>query len=304
MAEKSRSDDIDFPYAIRSFMGYLKGTHKSLHTIKNYQLDISAFRNFINQEYKGSPIRLDQVSRDDIERYSDHLKGKGLKTNTRRRNLLTVTQFLNYLAKRKKLGPEMAQKIPAPHKIERIPFTVSATRLIEAIHALPSETLLDVRNKTLLWTLAESGCLVSEVTELRFDQCILSSDGRCFLVLGKKNVRKVPISRELFEAIQNLKGRGKESPWLFLGFNKVGSLGAPITPRGVEMLVKHYGPRLGFEQVTPRTFRHSIILKWFEEGVSQAEIQTRLGLKTTYAFRSYELLFKSNSGTTSNSGKN
>jgi site-specific recombinase XerD len=208
---------------------------------------------------------------------------------------------LNYLAKRKKITPEMAQKVPAPHKIERIPFTVSSNQLIQAIKNLQENNLIESRNRTLLWTLAETGCLVSEVTELRFDQWVYDSSGRCFLHIQGKFARTVPVSLELFQAIQELRKKSKESPWIFLGFNKFGSLGAPISPRGVEMLVKAYGPRLGFTDLTPRTFRHSIILSWFAQGISQNEIQSRLGLKTTYAFRSYEPLLRSNSKTTSNS---
>src|SRR4051812_22146947 len=107
MPAKTRRNPIHFPYAIRNFVGYLEGTKKAAHTIKNYRLDIEAFQDFIFQEYLGKPITLEQMSRADLERYRDFLKEKGFKTNTRRRKLLTVTQFLNYLSKRKKLGPEM-----------------------------------------------------------------------------------------------------------------------------------------------------------------------------------------------------
>jgi site-specific recombinase XerD len=299
MPAKIRKNHVDFPYAIRSFMGYLEGTQKSSHTIKNYRLDISAFQNFIDREYHGKSVQLDEINHFDLERYRDYLKEKGFKTNTRRRKILTVTQFLNYLAKRNKLAPEMAQKQPAPHKIERIPFTVSSEQLIQVIRSLKVETLIEARNKALLWTLAETGCLVSEVTELRFDGWSHNASGGAFVQVGLKTLRKVPVSLELFQEIQDLKQKTKDSPWIFLGFNKFGSLGAPITPRGVEMLVKSYGPRLGLGGLTPRTFRHSIILKWFAEGLPQVEIQARLGLKTTYAFRSYEPLLKSNSKTTS-----
>jgi site-specific recombinase XerD len=300
MPTKSKRSSVEFPYALRSFIGYLEGTQKSAHTIKNYRLDILAFQDFIKNEFAGKTIRLESLSRSDIERYRDFLKEKGFKTNTRRRKLLTVTQFLNYLAKRKKLSPEMSQKVPAPNKIERIPVTVPIDQLLQSIRALPIHTLLDARNQALLWTLAESGCLVSEIPSLRFESWARNSLNSAVVRLGGKELRPVPVSIDLYEAIQALKARtGGKSNWIFLGFNKFGSLGAPITSRGVEMLVKHYGPRLGMAQLTPRTFRHSVILHWFEQGVPQAEIQARLGLKTTYAFRSYEPLLRSSSKTTS-----
>ncbi len=304
MPAKTQRNHIHFPYALKSFMGYLEGTKKSVHTIKNYKLDILSFETFLRKEYPGKQIDLEKISRDDLERYRDILKEKGLKTNTRRRKLLTVTQFLGYLAKRKKLPAELGQKMATPHKIEKIPFTVSAVQLKESILKLPHGTILEARNRALLWALAETGCLVSEVTQLRYENWMLSSDGCPYVQIRGKLKRSVPVSMELFQTIRDLKSGVKDSPWIFLGFNKYGSLGAPITPRGVEMLVKLYGPRMGFAELTPRIFRHSIILKWFEDGVSQLQIQERLGLKTTYAFRSYETLVKSNLKTTSNSEKN
>ncbi len=315
---KKEAAQSGFSYALKSFIGYLEGTHKSIHTIKNYRLDLLAFETFLKQSQPANiGLCFEQVSQADVERYRNHLKGKGLKTNTRRRKLLTVTQFLSYLAKRKKISPEMARKAPAPHKIERIPYTVSYHSLIELIQQLPSETVLDARNRVLLWTLAETGCLVSEVTQLRFEDWIQAEDlTKVSVRIPGKFARTVPVSVPLYEAIEVLKARLENSrnsgTYLFLGYNKFGALGGPLSPRGVEMVVKFYGPKLGFPQLTPRTFRHSVILSWFEQGLPQNHIQDRLGLKTTYAFRSYMPLLnarnsaegaeahsRSNSGTTS-----
>ena len=207
---------------------------------------------------------------------------------------------MNYLTKRKKLDPDLGHKLAAPHKIERVPLTVNAQGLIEVVRKLQCDTLLDARNRALMWTLAETGCLVSEVAKLRFEQWVQKSPEKFFVHLLGKSSRWVPVSKDLYQAIQDLKEAvqagakesEKNSPWIFLGFNKFGSLGSPISPRGIEMLVKLYGPKLGLGELTPRIFRHSVILQWFQQGVPQAEIQLRLGLKTTYAFRSYEPLLK------------
>ena len=52
---------------------------------------------------------------------------------------------------------------------------------------------------------------------------------------------------------------------------------------------------LGFPELTPRTIRHSAVLQWHRDGLVISEIQQRLGLKTSYAFRAYGPLFKSDS---------
>lgn len=294
MSKKPRAKKTaDFPYAIRSFLGYLEGTSKALHTIKNYRLDILSFHRFLLEGAGKNAVQLENIELADVERYHDWLKAQGLKNNTRRRKLLTVQKFLNYLAHRNRAPGEIARKYPTPHKIERIPLIVPLAELLSAIRVLPTETLLDARNRVMLWTMAETGCLVSELTRLKYEN--FSSNPLSVEILGK-SPRKLQISEPLFDALNELKvkasGQQRECPWAFPGFNKFGSLGSPITPRGVEILVKLYAPRLGFPELTPRTFRHSAVIHWSEEGCPQKDIQERLGLKTSYAFRVYDVMLK------------
>lgn len=308
MTKKTRLvKSSEFPYAIRSFLGYLEGTSKALHTIKSYRLDLLSFQRFLQSEQSLSghrAIPLESITSDNIERYHSWLKSQGLKNNTRRRKLLTVQKFLNYLVQRKKAPVETAVKYPTPHKVERIPHIVPIDELLTAIQALPDETLLDFRNRVLLWTLAETACLVSEVTRLKYGSWGVRSESQgshsqavCWVDFGGKSPRKVPVSEKLYQAILDLKSKAgsseKEEDWIFLGFNKFGSLGAPITTRGVELLVKHYAHPLGFPELTPRTFRHSAVIHWFRKGLTHQEIQMLLGLKSQYAFRAYDAILQS-----------
>lgn len=287
---------------LKSFLGYLEGTQKSKNTIKNYKLDIQCFLDFISSQYPGKNIEVSHISRTDIEEFRKELQKQGLMTNTRRRKLLTVTQFLGYLAKRKKVSPVLSQKVPAPHKVEKVPFTLSTEALIHAIQALPQGVLLEERNRLILWVLAETGCLVSELSPLRYEQFQTSSKKTPSVEFFGKFKRTVPISLELYEAVLSFKKKeGSHPTWIFLGFNKYGNLGHPITDRGVELLVKSYAKKLGSEEMTPRTLRHSAVVFWYRKGLQIPEIQARLGLKTTYAFRAYEPLFKSTSETMSKS---
>lgn len=301
--QRKPQKSVDFAYALRSFLGYLEGTEKSEHTIKNYRLDLLSFEEFLQKGLGSEPVALSQVSREDLEKFHEYLKAQGLKTNTRRRKLLTVRKLLRYLTQRNKISIDIGRKLPAPHKVERIPMTVSSSELLQAIQQLPQEPELLARNRVLLWTLAETGCLVSEVAKLRFDQWHRSAGG-AFLSFDGKNARQIPVSSELYEAMLSLKATAGDRPWMFLGFNKFGALGAAISPRGVELLVKAYCDRLGVGELTPRSFRHSIVLHWFDQGVAKEEIQKRLGLKTAYAFRVYDPIFKSRSKTTSTSETN
>lgn len=291
----SKKKEIHFPYAIRSFLGYLEGTQKSAHTIKNYQLDLLSFQKYLEQtegtELTFSLSLLENLVQNDLTRYHDFLMQKGLKSNTRRRKLLTIQKFLHYLVKRNKLTDELPRKILTPIKVERVPYTVDFGQLLAHIQSLPQATRLDQRNRLLLWTLAETGCLVNEISLLKFFH--FSETGRYFqLEIPGKAKRTLSISKELYLAVIEFQIQEKKDSHtsIFLGFNKFGSLGGPISPRGVELLVKQFSHQFGLGEFTPRTFRHSRVLAWFKENLPREEIQKRLGLKTAYAFRTFEPL--------------
>lgn len=272
-------------------MGHLEGTQKALHTIKNYRSDLRSFENFLKSGLSRSPVSLADVTQMDLEKFLGFLKAQGFKTNTRRRKLLTIRKMLRYLTRRDKLRIDVADHLPAPSKMERLPLTVSLSELVTQIRSLPHDNEIHARNRALLWTLAETGALVSEVSQLKLDHWSVTDQGVRVRIEGK-SPREIPVSRELFEATRDLKLSEKGKGWLFPGHNKFGALGAPMTPRGIELLVKSHAERLGTPMLTPRTFRHSAVLHWHSQGLEQKAIQERLGLKTDYAFRTYRRLFK------------
>jgi site-specific recombinase XerD len=280
-SQRGRELSKSFQKAMKSFQGHLEGTSKSMHTIDSYRLDLSHFQKFL-----GEQIKLSDLTRKDLERYHDHMKSEGHKTNTRRRRIMTVRKFMAYVTKRSKLEIDVAKKLPAPEKIERVPHYVSTSDLVKKIQSLNTDSLIFARNRALLWVLAETGCQVSEITRLAWREIDFKKNEVEFLGQAK---RVVSISAALSSALAKIKNENET--FCFLGFNRFGSLGAPITPRGVELLVKSYESKLGLGLLTPRTFRHSVVVHWFIEGVSEKEIQRRLGLRTPYAFRVYAPIF-------------
>lgn len=313
-------NDLDFESALRSFTGYLEGSGRSLNTLKNYRWDLLYFKSYLEKE----EIRFETLELATLDRYASYLKAEGLKTNTRRRRLITLHRFIEYLGKRKKIPLVLDRKILTPHKIERVPFVMPYEKLIVAIQHLgdvnryhrnlPGDIrreILDLsginnelvfRNRLLLWILAETGCLVSEVCRLRwsdFQTEVIEFHGK-----GSTLSRKIAVSPSLFEAaMQYRRIQSERGEWLFRGFNKFGVVGSgPMTPRGVEILVcslrERFEELLGLsfeEEFTPRTFRHSLIVYWMQQGINRSEIQRRLGLRSPYIFKNYEKLVRSTS---------
>ena len=121
---KSRVRELTFPYAMRSFLGYLEGTHKAAHTISSYKSDLNSFQTFLEKNTKGSvhasTKALKNIQLSDLEEYHDYLRAQGQKVNSRRRKLLTVRRLMTYLNNRNKLTVDAGKKLPAPYKVERV----------------------------------------------------------------------------------------------------------------------------------------------------------------------------------------
>lgn len=283
----------DFPRALKSFVGHLEGTHKSLNTIKNYRLDLVSFERFLESRSGDQGLSLESLNLDDIEQFHEYLRSEGQRANTRRRKLMTVQRFLRYLFQRKKVEGEAAGRVPTPAKIERLPRTLDWESFIIAISSLPEGDPQELRDRLLIRVLAETRCLVSEAVELRWED-LLESEAK--VRFGGKNSREVPVSLQVARDAEALRGkRAYESPWVFLGYNKFGPLAGRITPRGAELLVKSMGPALGVKLLTPRLIRHSGAIEWLKQGHSWSETRTWLGLRSDSAYRTYGVMLKSKS---------
>lgn len=304
---KAKIKIATFPYAFKSFVGHLEGTGKALHTISSYRFDLLDFKNFLESENrKLERFELSQLTRKDLERYQNFLRKNGHKANTRRRRLMTIRKLMSYLTGRKKIDIDIAKKLPAPEKVERIPETISIREFLDKLDRSPAGTAIEERNRALIALIAETGCQVNEAAKLKWDA--LNFDVQQVTFYGK-NERTVGLSRTLsdrFAALKSIVSPDGDGP-CFIGYNRYGPLKAAISSRGIELLLKSYATKLGYTDLGPRLLRHSAVIEWYLSGVSEAEIQSRLGLRTKYSFRVYEPLFaqiregkiKSNSTTTS-----
>jgi site-specific recombinase XerD len=282
---------------MKSFTGFLEGTGKSIQTIESYVRDLRTFEDYLKERFGPDPevqaaLSLKALSTEDLDRYQEFLKVKGLKTNTRRRKVLTVRRLFAYLTKRNRLQVNVSLNLPAPYKVERIPQTLAVAELLEKIRALPSANSIEARNRALLWVLLETGCAVSEVPMLKFEDFSTEGNQAVVAVTARGGERRIPVSADLLDCVRTLQGWRPEQKHLFMGFNKFGPLSSPITPRGIELLVRVYAKRLGIEALTPRMIRHSVVVEWLRSGVEQDEAQRRLGLRSDYAFRVYRPLVR------------
>ena len=290
-------ESLTFPGVLASFVGFLRANEKSATTVVSYQGDLRTFEEFLTSGLGSRKVGLQSLTRKDLEKYQGYLEARGFKVNTRRRKLIVLRKLLKWLHGRNKLGAEIGVHLPTLPRSERIPFTVDVRSLISQIRKLPAQTELDLRNKALLGLLAETGCTVSEVRKVRFEH-VKSSSGQAWVEFEGDKERRVPVSREWAESVNEIKKlrRDKKNPVIFVGYNRFGPLGSPISSRGVEHMVRAYAAKLGEKKIVPRTIRHSAAIQWARQGVTEEQIQVWLGLRSTHAKKTYGAIIKAKLG--------
>jgi len=154
--------------------------------------------------------------------------------------------------------------------------------------ARDASTLLGLRDRALLLTLASSGARISEVVTLAVDHVLANGQGRGILVNGKTDVewRRAPLSAEAGEAIAAwLAARPVQSPCVFNAFDGSGARVAVrhISRTAAWQSVQKYAGQLGLDHVKPHDFRRFVATSLVRRNPRQAQLALgHKSLQTTY----------------------
>lgn len=268
-----------FASLVKGYMGFLVGTGKSLSTISSYKGDLDLFEKFL-REKKRDFYRL--VPRD-FESYQVWMEKSGMKTNTRRRKIISAKALVKYAVSRKKLKPSAIQFVRAPERLERLPWIPSLADCERVLASVDTQTMTGLRNHLVVALLAETGMTLAELCRLRWDQW---SPGR-LSVEGGKRPRRLEISATTEEKLREWRKRNP-GRHLFPGFNRHGITSEKMTPRGVELFFRRLARATGLRALKPKSLRHFRIVDWLRAGVADSVIQQRLGVHPSYSLAAYK----------------
>jgi integrase len=262
---------------VKGYMGFLTGTGKSLATISSYRGDLDLFSAFLRERKKD----FYRLSAKDFEAYHYWLEKQGLKTNTRRRKILSAKALVKFAVSRKKLAPSAVQYVKAPERLERLPWIPRREEVQAILAACEPKNALGLRNLLLVTLLSETGLSLAELCALRWEQV----QGDAISVEGKRP-RRLPL---LPETVQRLQGWREKNPGLHLfpGYNRHGVTSEKMSPRGVELFFRALALKTGFRHLKPKTLRHYCVTEWLRQGWAEAEVQKRLGVHPSYSLDPY-----------------
>ncbi|RWR32799.1 site-specific tyrosine recombinase XerD [Sinirhodobacter populi] len=256
------------------------------NTILSYGRDLNAFLGFTSA--KG--LRLETLTRADIEAWLIRCEAEGLAKATRARRLSSVRQLYRFAYEEGWRADNPALRISGPGKAQRLPKTLAIEEveaLLEAARDQGRNPTEQIRNRCLMELLYATGMRVSELVSLPV--AAARGNPAMLLIRGKGNKeRMVPLTAPAREALAawlstrdaqeeeaRLARRGAPSRFLFPGSGREGHL----TRQGFFLLLKDIAVAAGIApaRVTPHVLRHAFATHLLQGGADLRAIQMLLG---------------------------
>ncbi len=279
---------------IERFLSELKSRQGcSLHTIRNYRIDLVQFAKFLDKEglSKGGRSRLGEIDFLVLRGYLGYLHARYQK-KTIARKLSTIRSFYSFLEREGVVKGNPAADIATPKQAISIPNYLPVDEMFRLLEGPDKEKPLGIRDWAILEMFYSCGLRVGELAALDISR--VDFEQRLVRVIGKGDKERiVPIGkaalvalRRYLEAMPALGKTGRaetrDGP-LFLN-----SRGGRLTTRSIARIVKGYARKCSLmAEISPHALRHTFATHLLDGGADLRSVQELLGhasLSTTQKY--------------------
>jgi integrase/recombinase XerC len=275
------------------FSNYLKHEKcASVHTHKNYLVDLSQFFDYLEKSYPG--IRTDgakyigKITADEVRGYLGGMFESHSPSSIARK-LASLRTFFQYCLRRELVLTNPAREVATPKVPKKMPRFLTVDEVFALLDAPEASTVLGSRDRGIMEMLYAAGLRVGELVGLDIESLDLAS--KTVRVLGKgRKERIVPFGDKARLAVSDylekrelLVTDGSGERALFVNRH-----GGRLTARSVERMLDKYILKCGMQKnVTPHMLRHSFATHLIGAGADMRGIQELLGhasLSTTQKY--------------------
>src|SRR5579885_498040 len=269
------------------FLQQLEGLNASPATLKAYQIDLSQFLTFLNQEY-GLTGHGHEVGRAELIEYLTWLGSRGNRGVTRARKLATIKAFFRFLVDCGAIDRSPAESLPSP-KRER---TAQPYLRPDEYPRLLSEAGGNARDFAVLQLLLQTGMRVCELCALSLDDVDLIE--RVVTLHGKGHKdRRIELEPKAVKALKSYLAVRPHAATEALFLNRYGE---PIGERGVRKRVTHYIHAAGIsKKASCHALRRTFATEKHRRGVPLRQLQEWLGHERLDTTQRYIYLAKQDS---------
>ena len=261
---------------IDDFIQYMRVERNySDNTEVNYEMDLAEFEKYLKDKHKNYK----NINYKDILDYEKHLKeDNNLNATSINRHLSSLRSFYNFLLIKNIVGSNPFKMVKGPKKELRLPNYMKYSEFEEMVNSC-DDSLLGIRNRSILELLFASGARIGEIININVDDVDFVNNE--IKVLGKGNKERVVYFNDhakesLKDYINNARNEllnGKRSNRLFINH-----IGGELTTRGVRDILDNIIKKSALSiKVTPHMFRHTFATMLLNEGCSLKSVQELLG---------------------------
>ena len=272
---------------ISLFLRFLKEEKNySELTIKNYDIDLNQFIDFLMLEYE-KEFEAKSINKLHIRRFLQLLISQKLSKRSISRKLSSLRSFFNYLLLTEEIQKNPATLISNPKLDKRLPKFVQEDDIGELLESYEVKDFTSARDLAILELFYSSGIRLSELISLKYSDFNQSNSTVKVTGKGSKD-RIIPISEKSMMRIDNYttfrdKLPNIESSELFLT-----ERGKKIYPVLVQRLIKKALSEVNANgKVSPHILRHSYATHMLDHGADLRAIKDLLGhenLSTTQVY--------------------
>lgn len=258
---------------LQRFLQYLTIQRRlAANTVAAYEADLRSFLRF-------QPGPISEVSREQVQQYFRACHQRRISARSNARRLAALRAFFQFLQQQGALGVNPLSDIDTPKIGQSLPKVLSESEVNALLQRPAVPTPLALRNHTMLHLLYASGLRVSELINLSFTSCNLTTGH--LRILGKGNKERiVPFSatagevlREYLEQVRPMLLKGKASPLLFCS-----NRGKAMTRNRFWQIIREVALAAGItKEISPHVLRHSFATHLLAGGADLRSVQMMLG---------------------------
>lgn len=267
----------DWERYIKQFVHYLK-IERGLaeNSIFAYQQDVVKLKDFC-ESYQLSPLH---IQTGHLKQFIAALYDLGLSARTQARIISGWKQFFDFFILEDLRNDDPSEGLELPKIGRKLPEVLTIEEIDRIIAQIDLSTAEGQRNKAIIETLYSCGLRVSELVNLRFEDCFFEEG--FIRVIGKGNKeRLVPVSPSVVSEVGTYVANDRS----FLAIKKgheayvfLNRRGAQLTRVMIFTIIKTLAQLAGIQKnISPHTFRHSFATHLIEGGANLRAIQDMLG---------------------------
>lgn len=258
---------------IREYLLYLqieKGLAKN--SLESYARDLGKLRAWTER----NNYDVVNLSRQDLREWLIDLSLENLSATSVSRIISALRGFYKFLVFDGHIKKSPAENLDAPQKGFYLPKFLNQTEIENLLSAPNVSTETGLRDRAILETMYAAGLRVSETCSLKIGDIDL--DGGILTCTGKgSKTRKVPLGKSAVEWVKSylVVRRKKENIEIQNLF--VSNSGKSLSRQDIFNLVKEYGRKIGCEDISPHTLRHSFATHLVQNQADIRSVQQMLG---------------------------